>query len=167
VGECVYARWTFLSYLRQLFLEVNFLEPRKDEVRRKLLPRTPVNRGKRKSRASWEPGPTHHLMHSRTAHPRHRSSGVTLLGGTVFYSTVEGRSIVDALYFSVAMLTTVGLGDLAPKTAIGKIFTLIYIFAGLSIILGFIETVAKETLDRHTGRGGSEEGQENEGVSGS
>jgi hypothetical protein len=106
-------------------------------------------------------------MHSRTAHPRHRSSGVTLLGGTVFYSTVEGRSIVDALYFSVAMLTTVGLGDLAPKTAIGKIFTLIYIFAGLSIILGFIETVAKETLDRHTGRGGSEEGQENEGVSGS
>jgi voltage-gated potassium channel len=74
---------------------------------------------------------------------------------------------VDALYFSVAMLTTVGLGDLAPKTAIGKIFTLIYIFASLSIILGLIETVAKETLDRQTGRGGSEEGQEDVGVSGS
>ena len=62
------------------------------------------------------------------------------LGGTVFYSTVEGWSVVDALYFSV---TTVGLGGLAPKTTIGKIFTVIYIFAGLSIILGFIETVAK------------------------
>ena len=91
---------------------------------------------------------------------------VTLLGGTVFYSTVEGWSVVDALYFSVTTLTTVGLGDLAPKTTIGKIFTVIYIFAGLSIIIGFIETVAKETLDRQIGRGGGEEGQEEEGVSG-
>ena|SRR5215204_7469124 len=93
---------------------------------------------------------------------------VTLLGGTIFYSTVEGWSVVDALYFSVTTLTTVGLGDLAPKTTIGKIFTVIYIFAGLSIIIGFIDTVAKETLDRQTGgRGGSEGGQEGEGVSGS
>jgi hypothetical protein len=87
---------------------------------------------------------------------------VTLLGGTVFYSTMEGWSVVDALYFSVTTLTTVGLGDLAPKTTIGKIF----IFAGLRIIVGFIETVAKETLDRQIGRGGGEEGQEEEGVSG-
>jgi voltage-gated potassium channel len=91
---------------------------------------------------------------------------VTLLGGTVFYSTMEGWSVVDALYFSVTTLTTVGLGDLAPKTTIGKIFMMIYIFAGLRIIVGFIETVAKETLDRQIGRGGGEEGQEEEGVSG-
>jgi voltage-gated potassium channel len=92
---------------------------------------------------------------------------VTLLGGTLFYSTVEGWSVVDALYFSVTTLTTVGLGDLAPKTTLGKIFTVIYIFAGLSIIVGFIETVAKETLKHQRGgRGGSEEGQEDEEVSG-
>src|SRR5215217_5010203 len=92
---------------------------------------------------------------------------VTLLGGTVFYSTIEGWSVVDALYFSVTTLTTVGLGDLAPKTTVGKIFTVIYIFAGLSIILGFIETVAKETLDRQSGgRDSSKEGQEDQGVSG-
>jgi hypothetical protein len=37
----------------------------------------------------------------------------------------------------------------------------IYIFAGLSIILGFIETVAKETFRRQAApRGGGEEGQE-------
>jgi voltage-gated potassium channel len=92
---------------------------------------------------------------------------VTLLGRTLFYSTVEGWSVVDALYFSVTTLTTVGLGDLAPKTTLGKIFTVIYIFAGLSIIVGFIETVAKETLKHQRGgRGGSEEGQEDEEVSG-
>ena len=37
---------------------------------------------------------------------------------------------------------------------------MVYIFAGLSIILGFIDTVAKETLRRQAGTGGSEEGQE-------
>ena len=67
---------------------------------------------------------------------------------------------MDALYFSVTTLTTVGLGDLAPATTVGKLFTVIYIFAGLSIILGFFETVAKETLRLQSGRGGSEEGQE-------
>lgn len=86
---------------------------------------------------------------------------ITLLGGTIFYSAVERWSVVDAFYFSVTTLTTVGLGDLAPKTTIGKLFTVIYIFAGLSIIVGFIETVAKETSRRLTGSGGgSEEGQE-------
>jgi voltage-gated potassium channel Kch len=93
---------------------------------------------------------------------------ITLLSGTLFYSQVEGWSVMDALYFSVTTLTTVGLGDLAPTTTIGKLFTVIYIFAGLSIILGFIDTVAKETLGRRgSSRRSSEEGQEDEDVSGS
>ena len=85
---------------------------------------------------------------------------ITLLGGTIFYSSVEGWTIVDAFYFSVTTLTTVGLGDLAPTTTMGKLFTVIYIFAGLSLILGFIDAVARETLSHRTGRDGSEEGQE-------
>jgi voltage-gated potassium channel len=85
---------------------------------------------------------------------------VTLLGGTIFYSLEEGWSVMDAFYFSVTTLTTVGLGDLTPETTLGKLFTVVYIFAGLSIILGFIDTVAKETLRRQVGRGGSEEGPE-------
>jgi voltage-gated potassium channel len=43
---------------------------------------------------------------------------ITLLGGTIFYSTVEGWSIVDAFYFSVTTLSTVGSGDLAPTTTV-------------------------------------------------
>src|SRR5215208_7041625 len=90
---------------------------------------------------------------------------ITLLGGTIFYSSVEGWSVVDAFYFSVTTLTTVGLGDLTPKTTIGKLFTVVYIFAGLSIIVGFIETVAKETLGRQARKRGSEEGQEDDPAS--
>jgi voltage-gated potassium channel len=39
---------------------------------------------------------------------------ITLLAGTIFYSLVEGWSVVDALYFSVTTLTTVGFGDRVP-----------------------------------------------------
>ena len=66
-----------------------------------------------------------------------------LLSGTVFYSLHEGWSIVDAIYFSVITLTTVGYGDLSPTTTLSKLFTVVYIFVGLSIILGFLDTVAK------------------------
>jgi voltage-gated potassium channel len=82
-----------------------------------------------------------------------------LLIGTVFYSLEEGWSVVDAFYFSVTTLTTVGLGDLAPKSTFGKLFTVVYIFAGLGIIVGFIDTVAKETLDHRARRGGDNEGR--------
>ena len=55
---------------------------------------------------------------------------------------------IDAFYFSVTTLTTVGLGDLAPTTTIGKLFTVVYIFSGLGLIAGFLNTIATETLSR-------------------
>jgi hypothetical protein len=63
----------------------------------------------------------------------------------------------------------VGLGDLSPKTATDKIFTIIYILAGPSIILGFIDAVSKETLGRRRRKRqhSSYVGQDGEDVSGS
>lgn len=92
---------------------------------------------------------------------------ITLLSGTIFYSWVEGWSVVDALFFSVTTLTTVGYGNLVPTTTISKLFTVIYIFAGISIILGFIDTVAKETLDLRRSRHRSDVGQDDKDVSSS
>jgi hypothetical protein len=82
---------------------------------------------------------------------------ITLAGGTIFYSTVEKWSVVDAFYFSVTTLTTVGLGDLVPTTMLGKLFTVLYIFVGVGLIAGFINSLAKETFAR--GRRGGDEGQ--------
>jgi len=73
---------------------------------------------------------------------------VTLACGTVFYWRVEDWGLLDSLYFSVITLTTVGYGDLAPTTAAGKVFTMLYIFAGIGIILGFVNTVAERSLSR-------------------
>ena len=58
-----------------------------------------------------------------------------ILAATVFYWLVEGWSLLDAAYFSVVTIATVGYGDLTPKTAIGKIFTIGYIFAGIGIFV--------------------------------
>ena len=70
--------------------------------------------------------------------------------------------MVDTFYFSVTTLTTVSLGDLSPQTTVGKIFTVIYIFAGLGIILGFIDAVSEQTLGRRRRRWQyrSDEGQD-------
>ncbi len=70
-----------------------------------------------------------------------RVSGIILIIGTITYHYVEGWTWLDAFYFSVITLTTIGYGDFSPQTVSGKIFTMVYIFIGLGIILGFINTV--------------------------
>jgi len=62
--------------------------------------------------------------------------------GTVFYRAVEGWAWIDALYFTVVTLTTVGYGDLTPQTSAGKLFTIAYILVGLGILGGFIALIA-------------------------
>nr|7OQ1_A Chain A, Potassium channel protein [Bacillus cereus ATCC 14579]7OQ1_B Chain B, Potassium channel protein [Bacillus cereus ATCC 14579] len=66
---------------------------------------------------------------------------LTLISGTIFYSTVEGLRPIDALYFSVVTLTTVG-SELMPQTDFGKIFTILYIFIGIGLVFGFIHKLA-------------------------
>jgi hypothetical protein len=86
-----------------------------------------------------------------------------LVSGTTFFTFAENWSVLDAFYFSVTTLTTVGFGDPAPATALGKIFTILYIFVGLGIIGGFISVLAKHTLALRRSRAGDGEGQEGEG----
>lgn len=71
------------------------------------------------------------------------STLIILISGTSFYHGVEKWRWLDSFYFSVTTLTTVGLGDFAPQTDIGKIFTILYIFLGIGIILAFLNAVSK------------------------
>ena len=68
--------------------------------------------------------------------------------GTIFYTLIEDWSLVDSFYFSVVTLTTVGYGDFTPDTDVGKLFTTIYIFMGLSIITAFASSIAKTHAQR-------------------
>jgi len=69
-------------------------------------------------------------------------TAIAIVSGTAFYSLVEGLRFVDALYFSVVTLTTVGYGDFAPETDVGKLFTAVYVLVGIGILLTFVTTLA-------------------------
>ncbi len=62
-----------------------------------------------------------------------------IAGGTVFFKFVEGWSWIDAYFFTVVTLSTVGYGELVPATAVGKIGTTIFIVAGLGIFAAAIQ----------------------------
>lgn len=85
---------------------------------------------------------------------------VLLVAGTVFYSWKEGWSLLDSAFFSLITLTTVGYGDMVPTTPFSKIVTMVYLVAGISILVGFLNkvggTVVKRHHDKHTSGKGRE-----------
>ncbi len=54
-----------------------------------------------------------------------------VLGGTVGFHVLEGESLFDSLYWTIITLTTIGYGDLYPKTEAGKIFTIFLVLGGV------------------------------------
>ena len=58
--------------------------------------------------------------------------------GAVAYRLLEDWSWVDSIYFSVIAVITVGFGDIAPSTDASKIFTVIYVLTGISIITAYL-----------------------------
>ncbi len=68
---------------------------------------------------------------------------LVLIVGVVFYVNVEHWSFVNALYFCVVTLGTVGYSDITPTTDVGKLFTVAYIVVGLGVIGGFFATLGK------------------------
>ena len=75
--------------------------------------------------------------------------GVVALGtGTVFYHHMEQLKWLDAIYFSVITLTTVGYGDITPKTDAGKIFTIFYVLIGIGMLAGVANFLLRSALNR-------------------
>lgn len=70
-------------------------------------------------------------------------TAITLAFGTVVYHNLEGWRWLDSLYFSVITLATIGYGDFTPVTDAGKIFTIVYVFLGLGILVGFVTSTGE------------------------
>jgi voltage-gated potassium channel Kch len=69
-----------------------------------------------------------------------------ILFAALFYRLVEGWSLLDSLYFSVVTIASVGYGDLTPQTALGKIFTIGYIFAGIGLFVATATSIAHAVI---------------------
>lgn len=65
---------------------------------------------------------------------------VAILFGAVGFALIEGWSILDSLYVSAQTVTTVGYGDLTPATRNGRIFSTVFMLAGVGVVLYALTT---------------------------
>ena len=63
-------------------------------------------------------------------------------GATGFY-LIEGWSILDSLYVAAQTVTTVGYGDLTPATSNGRIFSTVFMLAGVGVVLYALTTTVQ------------------------
>lgn len=88
---------------------------------------------------------------------------VLIAAGTSFYHFAEDLRWIDAFYFTVITLTTIGYGDFTPQTDAGKLFTVGYSLVGLAAIGGFIALIATQQQERATRWRGSNQESTDEG----
>ena len=60
---------------------------------------------------------------------------VAIAFGAVGFYLIEGWSILDSLYVATQTVTTVGYGDLTPATRNGRIFSTVFMLAGVGVVL--------------------------------
>ena len=66
-----------------------------------------------------------------------------LLIGTVGFMLLEDLSFIDAFYFTIVTISTVGYGDIAPTTAASKGFSIFLIIIGIGTFLTIVTTVTQ------------------------
>lgn len=55
--------------------------------------------------------------------------------GGIVYHFIEGESFLDSIYWAATTVSTVGYGDVAPRTPAGKVFAVFFMLAGAGIVL--------------------------------
>ncbi len=73
---------------------------------------------------------------------------VFVLIGAGLFMALEGWSFIDALYFTVSTVLTVGYGDLHVTHTVSKVVAIVYMFLVVPFVLGYIELVAELVHDR-------------------
>jgi len=68
--------------------------------------------------------------------------------GTIVYQRIENWDWIQAFYFSVTTLTTVGLGDLAPTTNLSRLFTSFYVLFGVAVVLTSVGLIGSRLIAR-------------------
>lgn len=67
-----------------------------------------------------------------------------VVGGGAVFAMVEGSglSLLDGIWWAVATLTTVGYGDLYPKSDLGRIVAVVIILCGLGMMAALTANIA-------------------------
>jgi voltage-gated potassium channel len=70
-------------------------------------------------------------------------SAVIALTNALLCMWIEGWDFVDALYFSVVSMATVGYGDLSPQSDLGKIVNIPFLVIGIGVFVLTVTELAK------------------------
>jgi voltage-gated potassium channel len=95
------------------------------------------------------------------------ATGLSILGiSTVFFHYIEQWSWIDAWFFTVTTVSTVGYGNLVPATVIGKLATTALIFFGIGIFGLTLTQIADRIVARRLAnakdkKGGPVRGRQN------
>jgi voltage-gated potassium channel len=69
-----------------------------------------------------------------------------MLVGTAVFHLLEGWSILDSLYVTAQTVTTVGFGDLTPRTAAGRAFAVMFMMVSVGIVLYALTTTVQSIV---------------------
>ena len=68
--------------------------------------------------------------------------------GSYAYQKVEGWNSIDATYFVVITITTIGYGDIHPETDFGKGFTIFFSFFGIALAFYMVSVVGNYIFEK-------------------
>src|SRR5262245_20062195 len=69
-------------------------------------------------------------------------TAIVIAAGTVFYMAFEHWGAIDAFYFVIMTLATVGYGDFAPTTQLTRLVTAGYVLLGVGLFASLVATLA-------------------------
>ena len=91
------------------------------------------------------------------------AAGIVVIAGTVImYNLEKGAensqmtTLLDALWWCVATVTTVGYGDVVPVTSIGRIVALVYMFFGIILISTTLAVISNTFYKKRFEKGETE-----------
>jgi voltage-gated potassium channel len=73
-------------------------------------------------------------------------TAMTALGGGAAFAAVENKSTWEGVYWAVTTMTTVGYGDLSPKTDGGKAIAVVVMLIGIGFLTLVIGAIAQRFL---------------------
>ncbi len=73
---------------------------------------------------------------------------VLLISGMIFYAHYEDWGYLDALYFCVMTMSTIGYGDFVPTSSLSKVFTIVYSLVSIGVFVGVASKLAHTMLTR-------------------
>jgi len=83
------------------------------------------------------------LFVDREARPVLIYAFVLIGAGALLFHWIEKWGWLDSVYYTVVTITTIGFGDLTPKTSLGKIVTVFYGLNGIALLLMLFDQIRR------------------------